>query len=504
MRRFQIFNMALLFLLTTACKTELSENPERQPIVFEHELVLSSFGNANGVNQDCPESLPGKLDGRCGLYEVPLNWEHQNNDFIEVFLRQYPRAQAGNNGNTKGQLWLIDGGPGSSGLTFAQSVFVDLIHEMGWDLFIPTHRGVGFSTELTCDTAIFPLAQDVVQACGEQLSQLYGENLNWFSSLGAAYDLNYLIEINNPQGVPVVMVGASYGSFLTQRFIQLFESQLTAAVLLSGTNLDPKLENLARDEDQTFRRILAHCETQPDCSSMFLDSPVESAEKLILYGGWQHCSTSADDEQLISLLLRGMAMHPTLRNRVPLTIKQFSRCNQNDQIALNTLINEFREIIQTSNERPLQFNGVINTHQIIIELLSSEQQFSYPFLWPDNLLMGRSIEPILDVRDAWPSHSLPIAMPNRINTNLPVLLLHGSFDMQASKRLIEELNHDLTGEYQHSIMFPTAGHGTPSYTLDADGNNCSWDLIDKFLSAPKAVLDTSCVTDVIELIFVTE
>ncbi|MEM0909558.1 MAG: alpha/beta fold hydrolase [Pseudomonadota bacterium] len=464
-------------------------------------LVPVEYGVVQTVNRACPSDMPHTGDDQCQLYEVPLNWSERNGETIDVFLRTFKRDE-GNSDTSKGQIWVIDGGPGASGSTFSDPKFVELIHDTGWDLYIPTHRGVGFSTALDCGLQLKAFDAVFVKNCSRNLVKKYGDNLNWFSSIGAAHDLNYLIAANNPNKVPVILMGTSYGTLVAQRFVQQFEQAIDGVILVSGTQISPAFENVSEHQEDTFKRILAHCDLQQDCADMFNVSAYDVAKALILDDGWQQCEITQSNPVIASQILGFLASNSKLRDDLPLTLKRLTRCNAEDVEMLKLTTAEIGKLMQKQYEQLFQFNPIALHHQIFTEMLSSDQDALDQFQSPKTKLLGDSVMPYIDNSRAWPSRKLPLNLPSQINTELPILVLHGGLDIQAHVSWFNTLSSQLNGTAHHAILFEDAGHGTPNYTELNNGINCSWQLVESFLNnEDKTNLDTSCVEKVTPLRF---
>ncbi len=466
-------------------------------------LTPVKFGTIQHVDDECPDSLPNRGIDTCKLYEVPLDWQHPDEGSINVFLRVFKRPSA-ENIHSKGQIWVIDGGPGASGATFSDPKFVELIHSMGWDLYIPTHRGVGFSTELDCGITFKTLDEVFVENCSRGLARKYGDNLNWFSSIGAAYDLNHLIKNNNQQDLPVVIMGTSYGTLVTQRFLQQFDRSINAAVLVSGTHINPRFENVVTHQEDTLKRLLKMCDQQVECADMFSSSAYGYASNLILDNGRQQCETTQANPMIASQIIGYMASSHALREDLPLTIKRLTRCNEADVKHLTQTTNKIGKLIKQQYEQLFQFNPIALHHQIFTEMLSADLEYLDAFELPKNTLLGDSISPYLKNKSDWPTHQPPMKLPDSLQTELPVLTLHGGLDMQAHVSWFEELTSQLNGDNQHTVLFKDAGHGTPNYSELQDGTNCSWQLVEAFINNPGTKLDISCVKEVPPLVFNVE
>ncbi|MDT0594887.1 alpha/beta fold hydrolase [Glaciecola petra] len=482
----------LSFLILTGCDEERA----LAPIAFNKANTLQ-------LQYKCPDVLPNIGGDLCGLYSVPLNWLSPKADKINVFLRAFPLPKTDKN-ESNGQLWLLDGGPGASGATFSDPKFVDLVHGMGWDLFIPTHRGVGFSNHLNCNINYQPLDEMFVQICAPELINAYSDNLDWFGAVGAAHDLDYLIRANNPNKVPVVVMGTSYGTFLTQRFIQLFEGTIDAAVLMSGISLEPKFEITANEQEKTLKRMLLKCDEMPKCAALFETSAYQTATDLIVNDAWQMCEFTKTNPQSVSFIIGSLASNSALRKDLPLTIKRLNNCDKQDIVKLQKTLTLIQKNQQRQNKQLFQFNPLMLHHQIFTELLSKHTSKRKQALLPQNPLLMSIVETYINLQHAWPTQAPPISLPNTLKTKLPILVMHGGLDMQAPLQWFEEIEQQLTRANQHAILFPDAGHGTPNYTKLANEENCSWKIVESFMENRNEQLNTECLHDVKPITFAVE
>jgi len=80
---------------------------------------------------------------------------------LTLFIRKFP-AQ----GERRGTVWLVAGGPGESGASFYP--FIDSLRRSfpGFDLLVPDHRGTGFSSRLC------PLEESASSPGGMALSRV--------------------------------------------------------------------------------------------------------------------------------------------------------------------------------------------------------------------------------------------------------------------------------------------------------------------------------------------
>merc|ERR1719293_596970 len=84
----------------------------------------------------------------CKRIKVPSNYDDADGAQLEMYLRRARARKAKNQ-----QLWMLQGGPGSTGEVL--KMFLPLMGDWvsDYDVYIPDHRGVPFSTALRCHAA---------------------------------------------------------------------------------------------------------------------------------------------------------------------------------------------------------------------------------------------------------------------------------------------------------------------------------------------------------------
>ena len=181
---------------------------------------------------------------------------------VSLFVRKFP-AQ----GASRGQVWLVAGGPGESGASFYGMLPTLRRAFPGFDLVMPDHRGTGFSTRM-CP------AEEVVGSpggtaldgaewgtCFQYLNErpAYARQ---FSLTNAAHDLKGLIE-RTPHPGKTYLFGTSYGTQLVLRTVAM-GARVDGLVLDSLVPLqDDAKADLSRHSlvaDAVGRAILANCE----------------------------------------------------------------------------------------------------------------------------------------------------------------------------------------------------------------------------------------------------
>lgn len=188
---------------------------------------------------------------------------------MKLFVRKFPSP-----GATRGQVWLIAGGPGESGASFYGLVPQLRNAFPEFDLIMPDHRGTGFSTRL-CPDEEAPGSSGGAALAGPEWASCFrrlNENPAYarrFSETNAAHDLKLLVE-RTPRKGRTFLYGVSYGTQLVLRTLALGTTGVDGVVLDSLVPLqDDATADLSRRSlvtDRIGREVLAECDGRRGCS----------------------------------------------------------------------------------------------------------------------------------------------------------------------------------------------------------------------------------------------
>lgn len=207
-------------------------------------------------------------DGQCATLKVPLDYRSPSGQTIDVAVY---RSQA--SGSREGSLLVNPGGPGASGIQFAQAIakFLPASLQQRFDIVGFDPRGVGQSTPIRClddagmdaftqgpavpaDAAqqqtMVTQAQQLAAAC-QAKSQM---QLAHVSTADAARDMDVLRAVLGDS--KLTYYGASYGTFMGALYAEQFPTHVRALVLDSA--LDPALTTEQQDSQQaaSFEQLL--------------------------------------------------------------------------------------------------------------------------------------------------------------------------------------------------------------------------------------------------------
>lgn len=228
------------------------------------------------------EPLAGTL---CSRMSVPLDHTRPNGEAIELFVRKFP-AQ----GASKGQLWLVAGGPGESGASFYPFIETVRAAAPGLDVIVPDHRGTGYSTRLC------PEEESTGSAAGQALAgaewgSCFGalnsnaERMRAFTVTNAAHDLSTLMN-RYETGGHRFLYGVSYGTQLVLRTLTVAPPENLDGVILDSlvppertTRFD--LSHRSQVTDAVGRKVLRECDSRAECAR-YLPQGAEAALENVL------------------------------------------------------------------------------------------------------------------------------------------------------------------------------------------------------------------------------
>lgn len=253
-------------------------------------LPLCAFGAASAADfTPCADAAanPALTGSLCAVERVPGDPSGASGAAageIALFVRKFPVA-----GASRGQVWLIAGGPGESGAAF-YGVLPKLRQSFpGFDLLTPDHRGTGFSSRM-CPDEEAAASPGGGALAGAEWGSCFGRlNANpasarQFSQTNAAHDLKLLLERFPSQGKTYVY-GVSYGTQLVLRTVALGAANIDGIVLDSLVSLqDDDKADLSRRSlvaDTVGRQILAGCDASRICRTR-MGEPVEAIYRRLL------------------------------------------------------------------------------------------------------------------------------------------------------------------------------------------------------------------------------
>eukprot|EP00644_Phytophthora_capsici_P000628 jgi/Phyca11/109368/e_gw1.16.267.1 len=485
--------------ITLAAKTTTQWKPCSQYTVTSETPASSGSGN-DGPNAECaiynaPLCYPG-------LCETPEG----ANSTIEVFVKRYP---ATSNPKTARNVWLLQGGPGSSSVSL-ETTTVDLQAKLGGavNMYLMDHRGTGRSTRLSCAAGSSPsgeVDEQNVGKCAQELISKYGDMAS-FSTTSAARDIaTFMSEYTN--GEDTIVYGMSYGTMLGERLIHLDPPEVTGYVgdrFLAMSQKDREIA--ARFKKTGLAGTIKHLITKFDKHPKSRCSLIVKA----LNNDTDTGASNATETEPASFTLRralGMMLFDSeIRKLLPPVVYRLNRCADKDLVILSRIIQVLRDTLSGKDEA---VSYDVGNQGVNVIMFSEMWQMPSPSVETlkkrfTNVLMSNAgmyaltelycaytkeksttcsqfqtgkydANPIIYDRDEYWNKGAVIP------TQASVLLLSGKLDGQTTHKYAELLLDALQGDNKELVSFDHATHGTivstPLIPDDPESPICGMELL---------------------------
>jgi len=464
--------------------------------------------------EPCGPLVESGRDGECATAEVPLDWDDELGDKIDVFVKRYPTQS-----EVRGDFWYLPGGPGSVGSSEEATgggvdLMLDSLAEAGWQVYIIQHRGTSSaSTRLSCPeqeasdselgTAIAPAE---VEACGQLLEEQWGD-LRAFTAWQAANDLGAFIADTQSAEKAVAVYGISYGTHVVLKYLQSYPEQADA-ILMDGVL--PLNAEVWFNELEAQRVALREYYIGTDCAMDAVCGAelgpdhwgsVLAARDAVTAGS----CVSNNEITGLSPDLFGVVLNfgigSSATSFVPAAmIKRLARCSDTDQTELINLANFARGLLEEDagdesaapdpSENPvLGLNGqVLDMMEPFLDRAKIADQNQRELL-----VSGLAADALFDFYDDWPV--TPRRNDDHIyaESSVPMLILNGTYDTATPSSWAQRVARIYSGNAQNLLLVPYTGHGVLPIDQGANGSNCIMDIVLGFIEQPQQAINSDCV-----------
>ena len=498
--------LALLALVLAACGGEGEIDSEPLP---GSTGGTGGGGTGGSGGTDAPGGSGGDLapatvtwgacpdgPGVCTFVPVPVDWSEPEGDTLPFFVRKVPSATQ----PSLGQLWLLQGGPGSAGWMFAQVADDFAAMAPGYDLYIPDYRGVGYSAWLGCEG---DRPDSLVKSCFDALLARWGDDLRHFSTSATVRDIHYVIESTRRPEDRVLLYGVSYGTFVLNRFLTLFPEAADGALLDSvcpARGCDIRMDHNA---NRVAEFAFGLCGEDAFCAGKLGGDPWGFLQDLLARIDAGHCSelySPLSNRNLIETLVVFGVTDPQTLPLALATVYRMDRCAPEDVAALSTLAN-------TLGGRAGGFDVFAGEESSLY--LSDHVVFAE--FWEEGLDKAKveaelaeltfelgTLRRWANTRASWPWPIVPTPAAEKrwSGTATPLLLLNGDLDYQTHLNGLLDVEESFVNGSQHYVQVPLAGHGVLFSSQIIDGRTywtCGMQMAAGFFADPQAPVDTSCL-----------
>eukprot|EP01129_Flabellula_baltica_P008482 TRINITY_DN3374_c0_g1_i1.p1 TRINITY_DN3374_c0_g1~~TRINITY_DN3374_c0_g1_i1.p1 ORF type:complete len:483 (-),score=86.44 TRINITY_DN3374_c0_g1_i1:36-1484(-) len=375
-------------------------------------------------------------------------------------------------------IYMLMGGPGFSG-SFLEDYAVLYLNDFKSVVYIPDHRGTGRSNPLSCDFS----------NCVADIKKRYGDQLNYYTTTQAAYDVIRLIETFS-SGKDVTLYGWSYGSYLANRVLQI-NSNIASRVILEGTCTPDtcKFDHFDKNTNIAGMNGLNLCPQYSQSCKKYLRSYPNEMAGLIFQlldsrrlPCYQKLEDNIDSEKLRSTLGGLIGKEGGIVGIGPI-LKRLYYCSDSDAEQLRYLLSKYAT-------EDVPYSYVLGNNIIMGEMLTLNPTPPNPTQFLENqkdlfFSMGQTLFLAYTISSDWPVYPSSPLYNQYAHTNTPILLLSGELDPQVSHSFSIEASQ----RYKSStlISVPFSPHHP---TMNTDG--CAMHIMKQFILT-NTTNDISCL-----------
>ncbi len=451
--------------------------------------------DSNQVNGDGAE---------CASIKVPLDWSNPEGEKVDFFVKRL----VAENQPSRGQLWLLNGGPGYSGADFEGAFQAGTI-----DIYMPDHRGVGRSSRLNCpdgESELSPAGYVVVDeempACLDALEREWGDRLAHFTISNAARDVGEVIRATKRPDDDIVIYGGSYGTVWANRLMVLYPGE-QAAVVLDAVANDSELDRMDVWMNDLGKSWMEACAADTFCASKLGPDPwatMTAALDALDAGACPGVTALGVDRPTLQEWFTALFYQWQFRPLITPMVHRLLRCDDSDVAAFENLMPAFTAAPPPTTKDRF-FSRMLSAHISLSELWTEPAPTAAEvaaFRATANVSHFVPTQ-LTSVQPEWPVYPHDEHFGQSGDTTTPVLILHGQFDF-IPQAVADAAAAHFSGPNQILVNIPNAPHGTAQAPSASGGQSCSRELFLQFIGQPTEPLDTSCTDDVAALDFEVE
>lgn len=454
----------------------------------------------------CPEGYAGE----CAVLKVPVDWLDLSSESLELTIARRP---AKNPKTSKGSFWILDGGPGSNGMGFAQGLdqaWPKLLED--YTVYTLVHRGAFHSDLLTCPKAMekdspggVGLVPEELDACLSTLRDAWGDELENFRTSHAARDLSHAIRRTRASKEKVFVYGFSYGTLLAQRFAQIAPHQVDGFVLdgVLPPN-DISYFDFDKQYDSVGERIAGLCAKDSFCQSKWGDTPWQELLSLRTKIDNGHCAElEISPDQLSQLTARLLAGEASREDAFAL-LYRVNRCDAADVEVVKHYAKTLKDLQEKGAESwdPRGFSEPL-FYNIILAEVTGGGKMDIPSVedvesaCEDAVFCPGYSTGARKMFDDWPLYQPDRFYGKDVKFQVPVLAMSGLLDPQTPIETARHVARNFRGAHQQLVEMPYGCHGLwMNSKVEAKGEmNCAGQMVSQFLADPKQAVDAECLLD---------
>lgn len=451
----------------------------------------------------CPQGVTAGPQATCAHVMVPLDWAEPAERSISLFVRRFTPKD----GQTRGQLWALDGGPGDAGDVFSLGWFKETVLAAGFELLVPTHRGVSFGTTLRCDDATG------LEQCLEELKETWGHGIRHFDTHQAAKDVVALAKgyrRSTPgEDQSHLIFGGSYGGVWLQHVLVASPGLFDAAYLDSTAPMGSNFEAIGTWNNAVGERLLQRCDEQPACRAQFPEGAMKAAEQVradlsSADGCFKQLALGAQAPQAVQAGLATLLAGNQERVLVAPALRRLLRCNAQDVVQLNHWLAGSKGPPKAPEPAvaPRVHNGLINVVTLHREnyrpTLSPQalRTLASGLLFDSGAMVSMMERHQLATTAFGSEFPRADAAPGGVLFGGPLHIVQGALDARSNPTFTADLMTLWPNAAKDLVVVLEGGHGSPRFTQLPDGSSCTIRWLTGFLANPSAPFDVGCIDGV--------
>ena len=483
------------------------------PDISEDTLDSGSWTLPEVAWTPCAVITGGDDEGAdCATIPLPLDWNEPDGQTIDFFVKRVPPRTA-----TPGpQMWLIAGGPGGTGAGLESLIDVIQSANPEVELFLPDHRGTGRSTnlDLYCDPLPNIAEQfDGLDACIDSIESDLGDGaLLHFSTTQAVTDLYHLVEGLRGDSRDTFVYGLSYGTYYTDRYLQLYGDQPDAIILDSFAVPDrPIFFDFDAAHEAMAEQIAELCVADSECATRLGEDPWGYCQDVMQRARDGHCSDLFVEGITVDLLRAVAGLLIRFENTRPFFGPLFHRLDRCDPADVEALTHMVRVLTAQPTEGPPDnvregtlLGSLIGLSELVWEApdLAALDALDATYTVSGGVTMNYA-----RAYGSIPTYEVDDALLGEFgSTEAPVLILQAELDAQTPPFMGRAGRDAYAGDRTTYVEVPYSGHAVVVQGQVQDGGPpCGARAMSQFLSSPFGTVDVSdCIAEVSEPSFVSD
>jgi len=467
-----------------------SDQPSTDPALKAFYGQKLSWSDCSGNNQ-------------CATMKVPLDYAQPGGKTIDLKLLKVPAS-----GNKVGSLVVNPGGPGGSGIQYAQSGAAQWPSEVlsSFDLVGFDPRGVGQSTPLHCmdtaqtdkliasdpdpDTAAERTDMDsMLKAFGRGCLQKSGDLTRHMSTVEVAKDMDVIRALLGES--KLTYFGASYGTLIGATYAELFPTHV-GRMVLDGA-IDPALSNAQISVAQghgfevALRAYVQDCVDKGSCIlGGSVDAGTQKIRSFLDDVENQPLPTSGDRELAVGNAVLGVWLPLYVKSYWPLLTNALDQAmNKGDGTALLSLADTYASRGPDGyTDNSLESLYAVNCLDHDDSIPTSQVPSHYAEFLKASPTFGKSFAYSLSTCSAWPVHSGQATKAIQAKGAPPIVVVGTTRDPATPLVWAQGLAKELDS----GVLITRDGDGHTGYN---QGNDCVNGAVNDFLIkdvVPKAGL----------------